>query len=108
MSHDDIDRLRPRVYEGSPREATEQQRWIKVHDAYTLTADGEPMFGRNAARAAVYLVRDPRDVAISLAHYNGSTIDDAIKLVNTQMAPWPMAQGHHRNSDKNFTDGADT
>ena len=82
ISHDDIDRLRPRVYEQIAAEATEQC-WIKVHDAYTLTPDGEPMFGTCAARAAVYLVRDPRDVAVSLAYHNNTTIDYAIKLMNT-------------------------
>ncbi len=80
ISHDDIDRLRPGVYERIAAEATEQL-WIKVHDAYTLTPDGEPMLGRGVARAAVYLVRDPRDVAISLA-YQSMKIDDAIKLMN--------------------------
>jgi aryl sulfotransferase len=30
----------------------------------------------------VYLVRDPRDVAVSLAHHNSTTIDDAIKHMN--------------------------
>ena len=81
LSHDDIDCLRPRVYEAIAAEASEQ-RWIKVHDAYTQTPEGEPLFGRNAARAAVYLVRDPRDVAVSLAYHNSTTIDDAIKLMN--------------------------
>ena len=37
ISHDDIDRLRPRVYKRISAEATEQC-WIKVHDAYTLAA----------------------------------------------------------------------
>ena len=81
ISHDDIDCLRPRVYQRIAAETTEQ-RWVKVHDAYTLTPDGEPMLGRGAARAAVYLVRDPRDVAISLAYHNSTTVDEAIKLMN--------------------------
>ena len=81
LSHDDIDCLRPRVYEAIAAEASEQ-RWIKVHDAYTATPGGEPLLGRNVARAAVYLVRDPRDVAVSLAHHNSTSIDDAIKLMN--------------------------
>lgn len=81
ISQDDIDNLRPRVYEAAAAEATEQ-RWIKVHDAYRTTPEGEPMFGRNLAQAAIYLVRDPRDVAISLAYHNSTTIDDAIKLMN--------------------------
>ena len=40
------------------------------------------MFGRNIARAAVYLVRDPRDVAVSLAYHNNTTIGQAIRLMN--------------------------
>ena len=81
LSHDDIDRLRPRVYEAIAAE-TSEQCWIKVHDAYTSTPGGEPLLGRNVARAAVYLVRDPRDVAISLAHHNHTAIDDMIKEMN--------------------------
>jgi aryl sulfotransferase len=59
-----------------------EARWIKAHDAYTLNADGEPVLGRGLARAAVYLVRDPRDVAISLAFHNSTSIDAAIELMN--------------------------
>jgi len=81
LSHDDIDCLRPRVYEAIRADATEQ-RWIKVHDAYTQTPQGEPMFGGKVARAAIYLARDPRDVAVSLSYHNSTTVDDAIKLIN--------------------------
>jgi hypothetical protein len=80
LSHDDIDDLRPRVYESIAKEVQEQ-RWVKAHDAYTALADGEPLLGRSA-RAAVYLVRDPRDVAISLSHHNNTAIDEAIALMN--------------------------
>jgi aryl sulfotransferase len=62
---------------GDAAEAREQ-RWIKAHDAYTLNADGEPVLGRRAGRAAIYLVRDPRDVAVSMAHHNNTSIDRAI------------------------------
>jgi aryl sulfotransferase len=62
--------------------AAGETRWIKAHDAYALNADGEPLLGRGVARAAVYLVRDPRDVAISLAFHNSTTVDAAIELMN--------------------------
>jgi aryl sulfotransferase len=81
VSPDDIDRLRPDVYARIAAEAVEA-RWIKVHDAYTLNADGKPVLGRAVARAAVYLVRDPRDVAVSLAFHNSTTTDAAIELMN--------------------------
>jgi aryl sulfotransferase len=81
LSNEDIDCLRPDVYRALAAEAT-QERWVKVHDAYTLNRSGEPVLGRQVARAAVYLVRDPRDVAVSLAHHNDTTLDDAILLMN--------------------------
>ena len=80
MPHDDIDALRPRVYDGLARDAA-GLRWMKVHDSYTRLPGGEPLLG-SAARAAIYLVRDPRDVAVSLAHHNGTSIDAAIMLLN--------------------------
>jgi aryl sulfotransferase len=82
LSHDEIDNLRPRVYATIAADVT-RPRWIKVHDAYTLTPDGEPMFGSCAACAAVYLVRDPRDVAVSLAYHYNMGIDDAIYLLSS-------------------------
>lgn len=52
---------------------------IKTHDAW-LPAPGaaEPPFPREAVGAVVLIVRDPRDVAPSLATYYGTTIDEAI------------------------------
>jgi hypothetical protein len=40
------------------------------------------LLGRGAARAAVYLVRDPRDVAVSMAHANNTTIDRTIEVMS--------------------------
>lgn len=80
MSHDEIDSLRPHVYERIARDCSDLC-WMKVHDAYTALPSGEPLLGR-AGRAAIYLVRDPRDVAVSFAHHNGSTIDTAIAFMN--------------------------
>jgi aryl sulfotransferase len=80
LSHDDIDGLRAGVYARMADEAP-GPRWMKVHDAYTLLSGGAPMLGR-AARAAIYLVRDPRDVAVSLAHHNDIPIDAAIDRLN--------------------------
>jgi hypothetical protein len=80
LSDEDVDALRPRVYERIAQDVAEP-RWMKVHDAYTSLPGGEPLLGR-AARAAIYLVRDPRDVAISLAHHNNTSIDAAIARMN--------------------------
>jgi aryl sulfotransferase len=93
LTHDEIDALRPRVYEELARGAEDDEydkpedippvRFVKVHDAYTLTGRGEPLLGGKAgAEGAIVIVRDPRDVAPSLANHNATSIDDAIVFMN--------------------------
>ncbi len=60
LTHDEIDVLRPRVYEELARGAQDDEydkpdaappvRFVKAHDAYTLTPKGEPSAGRPARR----------------------------------------------------------
>jgi aryl sulfotransferase len=93
LTHDEADRLRPRVYEELARGAEDDEydvqagpppaRFVKVHDAYTQTPDGEPLLaGSRGADGAVVIVRDPRDVAPSLANHNRTGIDEAIRFMN--------------------------
>ncbi len=89
LTHDECDRLRPCVYEELARGADDDEydaqdapppvRFVKVHDAYTLNADGAPLLaGARGADGAVVIVRDPRDVAPSLANHSGTDVDQAI------------------------------
>lgn len=52
---------------------------LKMHDAW-LPAPGSRAFplAADMIGAVVFLVRDPRDVAVSMAHHGGSSIDEAI------------------------------
>jgi aryl sulfotransferase len=81
LSHDEIDCLRPRIYEGMAKE-TGEPCWIKTDDAYTMTLDGEPLLGRVPAGVVLYIVRDPRDVAVSMASQMNVSVDEAIALLN--------------------------
>jgi len=89
LTHDEVDVLRPRVHEHlvrgmedgaeERREPAAPVRFVKTHDAYILTPRGEPLLaGADGASGAVVIVRDPRDVAPSLAHHVGGGIDEAI------------------------------
>jgi aryl sulfotransferase len=81
--------LRPRVYEIWAAEAA-RPLYCKVHDAYRRTAAGEPMFPTAATRGAVYIVRDPRAVAVSFAHHLGEPIDETIlRMHDPAMASSP-------------------
>jgi hypothetical protein len=69
--------LRPRAYEVWAAE-TERPLYCKAHDAYHLTSAGEPLFSAAATLGAVYVVRDPRAVAVSFAEYRARSIDEVI------------------------------
>jgi aryl sulfotransferase len=69
--------LRPRAYEIWAAEAV-QPLYCKAHDAYLMTPAGEPLFPTAVTRGAVYIVRDPRAVAVSYANHLAETIDETI------------------------------
>jgi aryl sulfotransferase len=104
LTHDEIDYLRPRIYEELARGSQDDEhdkpedeppvRFVKVHDAYTLTPKGEPLLGgRGGADGAIVIVRDPRDVAPSLANHNRVDIDNAITLMNNRDAVYCAKAG---------------
>lgn len=92
LTHAECDRMRPALYrhmaQNRPSDASVKNgflgdwQWIKTHDAWTLTSTGEPLLGRgDVVRAAVLIVRDPRDVVASLANHNGDTLEEAATLM---------------------------
>lgn len=76
---DEVDRLRPEVYRWTLRDG--EPGYHKIHDAYTLTTAGEPLVSREATLGALYIVRNPLDVAPSLANHDQSTVDEAIAVM---------------------------
>ena len=56
--------------------------FVKVHDACLRVAPGTWLFPAAATAGSVCIVRNPLDVAVSFAHHNGGSIDDAIALMN--------------------------
>lgn len=80
LTDDEIARARPRQYEIEAQEAN-VALLRKVHDAWEMTPAGEPLFPVDSTLGAIYIVRDPRDVAVSLAHHMGWTVDQAIAFM---------------------------
>lgn len=76
LTPEEIARHRPAVYRHLAREATSPM-FLKVHDAFRLPGQA-PLFPLDAAQRAIYIIRNPLDVAVSLAHHWNSTIDMAI------------------------------
>lgn len=93
LTDDEIACLRPRLYEQLAAECSDTL-FMKVHDVFAYTPNGEPLFSKAATQGAIYLIRNPLDVAISLANHNSASIDQAI----TWMATPGMRSGQPRNS----------
>lgn len=80
LTREEGDRMRPTLMEEAWREASDRDVFIKLHDAYRRLPDGSPVLGR-PARAALYILRDPRDVAVSLAFHTGKPIATVVRQI---------------------------
>ncbi len=97
LSREQETNLRPRAYEIWAAEAV-RPVYCKTHDAYHLTPAGEPLFPAAATRGAVYVVRDPRAVAVSSMHFMGQPIDETIAVMDDPGAVYggsTMRLSHH-------------
>ncbi len=93
LSHDEIDRFRPAFY---LRWANQHPSttFLKVHDAYRLLPDGRPLLPADATAGAIYLLRNPLDVALSLAAHNGESVDQSIAAL--QQADYALCAASHK------------
>lgn len=93
FSEDEIERLRPCLYR-QMAQSLHQPAWRKVHDAWTLTDRQEPLFPADISHGAIVIVRDPRDVAVSLASHTGRSVDDTIAFMADANACLADGRGH--------------
>lgn len=80
LTNDEISCARPRVYEALAH-SVPYRVYSKVHDAFSLTPSGEPLFPRAATAGVIYVVRHPADVAASYAHHRDITPEQAEALL---------------------------
>ena len=73
----EVELLRPVLHDALFASGAQEQL-IKVHDAWFRTAAGRALFDAHHSRAAIYVLRDPRDVAVSWARFSARPIDWAI------------------------------
>lgn len=75
----DVQRMRPLVHRDLT-EAYPDLVFVKTHNA-SLVVEGVKLMTAEVTAGAIYLVRDPRDIAISYAHHLGRPIDDVIAFM---------------------------
>jgi hypothetical protein len=79
-SRDEIAAARPKVQKRIVAEA-KGPVFVKTHNALVLDR-GVPTINLKMTAGAVYIVRNPLDVAISFAHHFGIDFDEAIRRMN--------------------------
>jgi hypothetical protein len=85
LTRAEVEVLRPRADEVLARTAGEPLL-RKAHDGFFAGPMGEPVISVAATRAAVYMIRDPRDVAVALAHHEGKSVEWAAGKLNDPSA----------------------
>lgn len=85
LSPEDIAALRPEVHALIARDA-QGTRLVKTHNLCG-SFEGYPLFNWQVTAGAIYVVRNPLDVAVSMTHHFGLGIDEAIdRLADDRVA----------------------
>lgn len=87
----ELTRLRPAAYRLMAAE-TDRPLYRKVHEARLISPDGVHLFPPDITLGVIYVVRDPRDIAASWAHYFRCGLDDAVAALCN---PKIMIGGRH-------------
>jgi Sulfotransferase domain len=80
-SREEVARVRPRAHEAMTR-AYPDSVFVKTHNALVADQFG-PLIPLELTAGAIYVVRNPLDVAVSYGHHLGRSIDDIVDLLNS-------------------------
>ena len=80
LTDDEIDALLPNLYAQYNDEHT-HVTYHKIHRAYSYVNGDQPLIPLDRCLGAIYFIRNPLDVAISLANHFNFSIDDAIHMM---------------------------
>lgn len=58
--------------------------FCKIHDAYSINSQGNPIIPADVSQVALYIIRNPLDVVASYANHVNSSIDKAIQDMNKE------------------------
>lgn len=76
LTFDEIDNIRPDIYKYIVSKS-KNTTFMKIHDAYTFLENGEPLIPSDGIKA-IYIIRNPLDVAVSYSYHCNCSIDKAI------------------------------
>lgn len=82
LTFDEICALRPQVHAMIAARHSGTV-FVKTHN-FAGRYDGHPLHNPDVGAAAIYVVRNPLDVAVSLSHHFGLTLDEAIDFLGNE------------------------
>jgi hypothetical protein len=88
LSEEDVCAMRPMVHSDMAREA-QGTVFVKTHN-FLGSYRGHPLHTPAVTSGAIYIVRNPLDVAVSLANYFALSLDEAIRYMAEEMTGTPM------------------
>ena len=88
MSVDEIQRLRVEVHKMFARSSPDTV-FVKTHNAVALL-DDVPTITPEATAGAIYIIRNPLDVAVSYAHHYDVSSDRAIEVMGSELTALPV------------------
>jgi hypothetical protein len=97
----EVKNLMPEVFKHQAELYRKEKLFVKIHDAYLLNNNSQPIVPAEPTFCALYFIRNPLDVVGSLANHNGSTIDEAIQLMNNPQGSLAK-QPKNRNVNNQF------
>ena len=83
---------RPRVQQ-YVADGIEGVAFVKTHDALVVDG-GHPTINFSVTSGAIYIVRNPLDIAVSYAHHLGKSIDFTIDFMNLKNAETAVGKNH--------------
>jgi aryl sulfotransferase len=91
MTQEEIERWRPAACRHMAARSA-STLYVTTHDAWRVTSAGEPLIPADVTRGALYIVRNPLDVAVSFAHHFAIPVEEAVKTLgrkNASLGPRP-------------------
>lgn len=89
---EEADLLRPAVYRAYAAQSAHAGKvlFCRIHDAFLGNGAAEPLFPDDVTAGAIYLVRNPLDVAVSWAYYAGhGDVARSVAMLNDPRAALP-------------------
>ncbi len=79
---EEIKVIQPEIFKEAARSYEKERLFIKIHDAYMLNKEAQPIVPTEPTQCALYFIRNPLDIVGSFANHNAATIGETIRLMN--------------------------